>query len=153
MLKILQNIMSLLFKDSSKVASKEKILLDTISTLKKQELYSHTQTKDVEHKLWEAQVFITTLETSLEESTRTINALNLAIDMHETERIKEHEDELLLVKKDLTDKVAEVNLWMQKATLLQSNVDELQSNVNELEGEIDESVALIQKFGASLRKN
>ena len=148
MLKILQNIMSLLFKDSSK----EKVLLDTISTLKKQELYSHTQTKDVEHKLWEAQGFITTLETSLEESTRTINALNLAIDMHETERIKEHEDELLLVKKDLTDKVAEVNLWMQKSTHLQSNVDELEVEVDELEIEIYEAVELIQKYGLQMRK-
>ena len=146
MLKAIQNLMALLFNSSSKAASKEKILLDTISTLKKQEIYSHTQTKDVEHKLWEAQGFITTLETSLEESTRTINALNLAIDMHETEVLKEHEDKLLLVKKELTDKVEEVNLWMQKATRLQSNVDEL-------EVEIDASVELIQNFGVSLRKN
>tara|TARA_R110002110_G_scaffold75396_1_gene199192 strand:+ start:48 stop:503 length:456 start_codon:yes stop_codon:yes gene_type:complete len=148
-IKAIQNIMALLFKDSSK----EKVLLDTISTLKKQALYSHTQTKDVEHKLWEAQGFITTLETSLEESTRTINALNLAIDMRETERIKEHEDELLLVKKDLTDKVAEINLWMQKATLLQSNVDELEVEIDELEVEIDASIEVLQRFGESLRKN
>jgi peptidoglycan hydrolase CwlO-like protein len=86
------------------------------------------------------------LETSLEESTRTISSLNLAIDMHKTEVIQEHENQLLLVKKDLTDQVKEVNLWVQKATRLQSKVDEL-------EGDIDESVELIQKFGASLRKN
>ena len=146
MLKILQNIMSLLFKSSSKAASKEKVLLDTISTLKKEELYSRTRTQDVEHKLWEAQGFITLLETSLEESTRTINALNLVIDMNETGVLKEHEEKLLLVKKELTDKVEEVNLWMQKATRLQSNVDEL-------EVEIDASVELIQNFGVSLRKN
>jgi hypothetical protein len=112
-LKTFQNIMVLLFKSSSKAASKEKVLLDTISTLKKEELYSRTRTQDVEHKLWEAQGFITLLETSLEESTRTINALNLAIDMHETGMLKEHEEKLLLVKKELTDKVEEVNLWMQ----------------------------------------
>ena len=146
MLKILQNIMSLLFKSSSKAASKEKVLLDTISTLKKEELYSRTRTQDVEHKLWEAQGFITLLETSLEESTRTINALNLVIDMNETGVLKEHEEKLVLVKKELTDKVEEVNLWMQKATRLQSNVDEL-------EVEIDASVELIQNFGVSLRKN
>jgi hypothetical protein len=145
-LKTFQNIMVLLFKSSSKAASKEKVLLDTISTLKKEELYSRTRTQDVEHKLWEAQGFITLLETSLEESTRTINALNLAIDMHETGMLKEHEEKLLLVKKELTDKVEEVNLWMQKATRLQSNVDEL-------EVEIDASVELIQNFGVSLRKN
>ena len=146
MLKILQNIMSLLFKSSSKAASKEKVLLDTISTLKKEELYSRTRTQDVEHKLWEAQGFITLLETSLEESTRTINALNLVIDMNETGVLKEHEEKLLLVKKELTDKVEEVNLWMQKATRLQSNVDEL-------EVEIDASIEVLQRFGASLRKN
>jgi hypothetical protein len=146
MLKAIQNLMALLFKSSSKAASKEKVLLDTISTLKKEELYSRTRTQDVEHKLWEAQGFITLLETSLEESTRTINALNLAIDMHETGMLKEHEEKLLLVKKELTDKVEEVNLWMQKATRLQSNVDEL-------EVEIDASVELIQNFGVSLRKN
>jgi len=146
MLKAIQNLMALLFKSSSKAASKEKVLLDTISTLKKEELYSRTRTQDVEHKLWEAQGFITLLETSLEESTRTINALNLVIDLNETEVLKEHEDKLLLVKKELTDKVEEVNLWMQKATRLQSNVDEL-------EVEIDASVELIQNFGVSLRKN
>jgi hypothetical protein len=145
-IKAIQNIMPLLFKSSSKAASKEKVLLDTISTLKKEELYSRTRTQDVEHKLWEAQGFITLLETSLEESTRTINALNLVIDLNETEVLKEHEDKLLLVKKELTDKVEEVNLWMQKATRLQSNVDEL-------EVEIDASVELIQNFGVSLRKN
>ena len=146
MLKAIQNLMALLFKSSSKAASKEKVLLDTISTLKKEELYSRTRTQDVEHKLWEAQGFITLLETSLEESTRTINALNLVIDMNETGVLKEHEEKLLLVKKELTDKVEEVNLWMQKATRLQSNVDEL-------EVEIDASVELIQNFGVSLRKN
>jgi len=146
MLKSIQNLMALLFNSSSKAASKEKVLLDTINTLKKEELYSRTRTQDVEHKLWEAQGFITLLETSLEESTRTINALNLAIDMHETGMLKEHEEKLLLVKKELTDKVEEVNLWMQKATRLQSNVDEL-------EVEIDASVELIQNFGVSLRKN
>lgn len=146
MLKAIQNLMALLFKSSSKAASKEKVLLDTISTLKKEELYSRTRTQDVEHKLWEAQGFITLLETSLEESTRTINALNLVIDMNETGVLKEHEEKLLLVKKELTDKVEEVNLWMQKATRLQSNVDEL-------EVEIDASVELIQTFGVSLRKN
>jgi hypothetical protein len=145
-IKAIQNIMDLLFKASSKAASKERVLLDTISTLKKEELYSRTRTKDVEHKLWEAQGFITILETSLEEYNRSINALNLVIDMHKTERIKEHEDELLLVQKDLTDKVAEINLWMQKATRLQSNVDEL-------EVEIDASIEVLQRFGASLRKN
>ena len=146
MLKAIQNLMALLFNSSSKAASKEKVLLDTISTLKKEELYSRTRTQDVEHKLWEAQGFITLLETSLEESTRTINALNLVIDMNETGMLKEHEEKLLLVKKELTDKVEEVNLWMQKATRLQSNVDEL-------EVEIDASVELIQNFGVSLRKN
>ena len=146
MLKSIQNLMALLFNSSSKAASKEKVLLDTISTLKKEELYSRTRTQDVEHKLWEAQGFITLLETSLEESTRTINALNLVIDMNETGVLKEHEEKLLLVKKELTDKVEEVNLWMQKATRLQSNVDEL-------EVEIDASVELIQNFGVSLRKN
>jgi hypothetical protein len=145
-IKAIQNIMPLLFKSSSKAASKEKVLLDTISTLKKEELYSRTRTQDVEHKLWEAQGFITLLETSLEESTRTINALNLVIDMNETGVLKEHEEKLLLVKKELTDKVEEVNLWMQKATRLQSNVDEL-------EVEIDASVELIPNFGVSLRKN
>jgi len=146
MLKSIQNLMALLFNSSSKAASKEKVLLDTINTLKKEELYSRTRTQDVEHKLWEAQGFITLLETSLEESTRTINALNLVIDMNETGVLKEHEEKLLLVKKELTDKVEEVNLWMQKATRLQSNVDEL-------EVEIDASVELIQNFGVSLRKN
>jgi hypothetical protein len=146
MLKAIQNLMALLFNSSSKAASKEKVLLDTINTLKKEELYSRTRTQDVEHKLWEAQGFITLLETSLEESTRTINALNLVIDMNETGVLKEHEEKLLLVKKELTDKVEEVNLWMQKATRLQSNVDEL-------EVEIDASVELIQTFGVSLRKN
>jgi hypothetical protein len=146
MLKSIQNLMALLFNSSSKAASKEKVLLDTINTLKKEELYSRTRTQDVEHKLWEAQGFITLLETSLEESTRTINALNLVIDMNETGVLKEHEEKLLLVKKELTDKVEEVNLWMQKATRLQSNVDEL-------EVEIDASVELIQTFGVSLRKN
>ena len=118
----------------------------TLSTLKKELLYSRTRCQDAEKKLGEAQSFITLLETSLEESTRTINALNLVIDMNETGVLKEHEEKLLLVKKELTDKVEEVNLWMQKATRLQSNVDEL-------EVEIDASVELIQNFGVSLRKN
>jgi len=142
MLKVLQNIMTLLFKSSTT----EDTAVQTINQLNKEVIYLKSRITDSEHSLNESKNFIEILEDSLEESTRTIDALNLAISMQESDLVKAHEDKVVVIKKELSDKVEETNLWMQKG-------NRLQAQVNELEEEIEDALASLKKFEVSLRKN
>ena len=142
MLKVLQNIMILLFKSSTT----EDTSVQTINQLNKEVLHLKSRITDSAHSLDESKNFIEILEDSLEESTRTIDALNLAISMQEADLVKAHEDKLVDIKKELSDKVEETNLWMQKRT-------RLQAQVTELEEEIEEALVSLKKFEVSLRKN
>ena len=142
MLKVLQNIMILLFKSSTT----EDTSVQTINQLNKEVLHLNSRITDSAHSLDESKNFIEILEDSLEESTRTIDALNLAISMQEADLVKAHEDKLVDIKKELSDKVEETNLWMQKST-------RLQAQVTELEEEIEEALVSLKKFEVSLRKN
>ena len=142
MLKVLQNIMTLLFKSSTT----EDTAVQTINQLNKEVIYLKSRITDSEHILNEYKNFIEILEDSLEESTRTIDALNLAISMQESDLVKAHEDKVVVIKKELSDKVEETNLWMQKG-------NRLQAQVNELEEEIEDALASLKKFEVSLRKN
>ena len=142
MLKVLQNIITLLFKSSTT----EDTAVQTINQLNKEVIYLKSRITDSAHSLDESKNFIEILEDSLEESTRTIDALNLAISMQEADLVKAHEDKLVDIKKELSDKVEETNLWMQKST-------RLQAQVTELEEEIEEALVSLKKFEVSLRKN
>ena len=142
MLKVLQNIMILLFKSSTT----EDTSVQTINQLNKEVLHLKRRITDSAHSLDESKNFIEILEDSLEESTRTIDALNLAISMQEADLVKAHEDKLVDIKKELSDKGEETNLWMQKST-------RLQAQVTELEEEIEEALVSLKKFEVSLRKN
>lgn len=142
MLKVLQNIITLLFKSSTT----EDTAVQTINQLNKEVIYLKSRITDSEHSLNESKNFIEILEDSLEESTRTIDALNLAISMQESDLVKAHEDKVVVIKKELSDKVEETNLWMQKG-------NRLQAQVNELEEEIEDALASLKKFEVSLRKN
>ena len=142
MLKVLQNIMILLFKSSTT----EDTSVQTINQLNKEVLHLKSRITDSAHSLDESKNFIEILEDSLEESTRTIDALNLAISMQEADLVKAHEDKLVDIKKELSDKVEETNLWMQKST-------RLQAQVTELEEEIEEALVSLKNFEVSLRKN
>ena len=66
--------------------------------------------------------------------------------MQESDLVKAHEDKVVVIKKELSDKVEETNLWMQKG-------NRLQAQVNELEEEIEDALASLKKFEVSLRKN
>ena len=142
MLKVLQNIITLLFKSSTT----EDTAVQTINQLNKEVIYLKSRITASEHSLNESKNFIEILEDSLEESTRTIDALNLAISMQESDLVKAHEDKVVVIKKELSDKVEETNLWMQKG-------NRLQAQVNELEEEIEDALASLKKFEVSLRKN